>query len=158
MLHMLLNEFASEFDGALAEIRAAIAARDVELAHRFAHKLRGAAGSLSATQLERAAWALEEYFNRTSGGAEGIAGSIRARVGEGYGIDCQPLRHQYGLTNPPKSSFIIPIHYGGRLLYAILHSPQSLPLNQSLNINAANSFGARKDSSPFSHHRQIPYF
>lgn len=62
LLRMLLNEFASEFDGALAEIRAAIAARDVEFAHRFAYKLRGAASSLSATQLEQAALALEEEF------------------------------------------------------------------------------------------------
>ena len=62
LLYMLLNEFASEFDSALAKIRAAIAARDVELAHRFAHKLRGAASSLSATQLEQAALALEENF------------------------------------------------------------------------------------------------
>jgi two-component system sensor histidine kinase/response regulator len=74
LLYMLLNEFASEFDGALAEIRAAIAARDVELAHRFAHKLRGAASSLSATQLEQAALALEEDFK--AGRLEGQKGSL----------------------------------------------------------------------------------
>ena len=74
LLYMLLNEFASEFDGALAEIRAAIAARDVELAHRFAHKLRGAASSLSATQLEQAALALEEEFK--AGRLEGQKGSL----------------------------------------------------------------------------------
>ena len=74
LLYMLLNEFASEFDGALAEIRAAIAARDAELAHRFAHKLRGAAGNLSATQLERAAWTLEENFK--AGRLEGQEESV----------------------------------------------------------------------------------
>ena len=75
LLYMLLNEFASEFDGASAEIRAAIAARDVELAHRFAHKLRGAASSLSATQLEQAALALEEDFK--AGRLEGQKGSLK---------------------------------------------------------------------------------
>ncbi len=74
LLYMLLNEFASEFDGALTEIRAAIAARDAELAHQFAHKLRGAAGNLSATQLERAAWTLEENFK--AGRLEGQEESV----------------------------------------------------------------------------------
>ena len=80
LLHMLLDEFAKQFAGAIGELRAAIEQGDAELARRLAHTLKGAAGNLSAQDLQQAALALEEEFKagRLAGQDEPLAVVERA--------------------------------------------------------------------------------
>ena len=55
----LLRQFAGQNADAVAEIRAARAANDAELATRLAHTLRGVAGTLGARDVQEAAAAVE---------------------------------------------------------------------------------------------------
>ena len=59
LLRELLRDFAAHFDGAVTEIREALAQEDGERARRLAHTLKGTAGNLSAKGLQAAALALE---------------------------------------------------------------------------------------------------
>ncbi len=56
---VLLRKFAGSQASAVRDIRAALDAGDIGLAERIAHTLKGVAGSIGATELERDASALE---------------------------------------------------------------------------------------------------
>ena len=56
---VLLRKFTSSQAGAVRDIRAALDVGDITLAERIAHTLKGVAGSIGATELERDASALE---------------------------------------------------------------------------------------------------
>lgn len=62
----LLRQFASEQAGAVGEIRAALAANDVESATRLAHTLKGVAGNLGAGGVQDAATAVETLLRGRS--------------------------------------------------------------------------------------------
>jgi CheY-like chemotaxis protein len=59
LLSQLLAVFVRDFDTLLPQLRQAIAAGEYEQAGRLVHRIKGAAGNLSAHQLQAAAGALE---------------------------------------------------------------------------------------------------
>ncbi len=63
----LLRKFAQPNAGGVAEIRAALAARDTETAARAAHSLKGAAANLGASALAEVASRTEAAINARSG-------------------------------------------------------------------------------------------
>ncbi|MRV73663.1 response regulator [Duganella sp. FT92W] len=60
LLSRLLTVFINEFDTLLPQLRQAIAAGEYDKAARLVHRVKGAAGNLSAHQLQAAAGALEQ--------------------------------------------------------------------------------------------------
>ncbi|WP_229223461.1 response regulator [Duganella sp. sic0402] len=60
LLSQLLSLFANDFNASLQQIRAAVDAGDLAQAAELVHKIRGAAGNLSANELFRAASTLED--------------------------------------------------------------------------------------------------
>jgi two-component system sensor histidine kinase/response regulator len=62
----LLRQFASQQAGAVGEIRAALAANDVESATRLAHTLKGVAGNLGAGDVQDSAAAVETLLRDRS--------------------------------------------------------------------------------------------
>ncbi|MGE5803800.1 MAG: response regulator, partial [Gemmatimonadota bacterium] len=63
----LLRQFASQQEGAVEEIRAALATNDFESAIRLAHTLKGVAGNLGAKNVQDAAAAVERLLRDRSG-------------------------------------------------------------------------------------------
>jgi signal transduction histidine kinase/CheY-like chemotaxis protein/ligand-binding sensor domain-containing protein len=64
LLTKLLGLFANDFEPTLPQIHAAIGAGDLAAAAELVHKIRGAAGNLSANELLAAAAALEERLRQ----------------------------------------------------------------------------------------------
>jgi HPt (histidine-containing phosphotransfer) domain-containing protein len=60
LLERLLTSFESRFWGDVEAIRSGVAARDQKVVARLAHRLKGAAASVSAVRLARAAERIEE--------------------------------------------------------------------------------------------------
>jgi CheY-like chemotaxis protein len=60
LLSRLLTVFINDFDTLLPQLRQAIAAGEYDKAARLVHRVKGAAGNLSAHQLQAAAGALEQ--------------------------------------------------------------------------------------------------
>jgi CheY-like chemotaxis protein/HPt (histidine-containing phosphotransfer) domain-containing protein len=56
----LLGRLAADYSGAAGDIRAALKAGDMDLAHQLVHSLKGVAGNLAATDLEAAAIGVEK--------------------------------------------------------------------------------------------------
>ena len=63
LLTRLLRMFANDFAASLPQIREAIAAGDLDRASRLVHKIKGAAGNLSALALYEAASRLEAHLH-----------------------------------------------------------------------------------------------
>jgi two-component system sensor histidine kinase/response regulator len=60
LLEELAGIFAAEAPARLAELRAAVAARDPRVIERLAHTLKGSAGIVGALEVQRLGLALEE--------------------------------------------------------------------------------------------------
>jgi len=65
----LISNFLKDNQNKGGEIRDAIAAGDIKLAHRLAHTLKGVAGLVGQPDLQNAAYAVEHTLNSGDGGA-----------------------------------------------------------------------------------------
>jgi signal transduction histidine kinase/CheY-like chemotaxis protein/ligand-binding sensor domain-containing protein len=72
LLSQLLGLFASDFESSLQQIQDAIDAGKIDVASDLVHKIRGAAGNISATELFRTATLLEDSLAGRSGTASDL--------------------------------------------------------------------------------------
>lgn len=75
-----LARFRSDYRGATAAIRTALAGEDLPLARRLVHTLKGAAGMIEAGPLHAAALALEEALRLGAPGADALLERVDAAL------------------------------------------------------------------------------